>query len=78
MKVTDFLVMNGQGQEINADPFGNNVAFSCDMCGYPVLATALANQKGSDPDHPAKCRGCGQQYFLDVREHAEKMYIHEL
>lgn len=78
MTITDFLIMNGIGVEIEADPFGNNVAFRCDSCGHLVLATALENQRGSDPEHPSICRGCGQRYFLDVRVQAEKIYIHEL
>jgi transcription elongation factor Elf1 len=78
MTITDFLVMDGNGDEIHADPFGNNVAFECPNCGHPVLAIALDNQRGSDEEHPAKCRGCGRSYFLDVRVQAEKLYIHEL
>ena len=76
MKVTDFLVMDWDGVEIPADPHGNNVAFNCGDCGFPVLAIALDNQRGSDEEHPAECRGCGARYFLDVREHAGKLYIH--
>ena len=78
MKITDFLIMDGAGEEIPADAFGNNVAFLCEECGHPVLATALENQRGSDEEHPATCRGCGTSYFLDVRSHAEKLYIHTL
>jgi len=77
MKITDFLVMDSDGAEIPADAFGNNVAFSCWHCGHPVLVTTLENQRGSDEKHLSKCRGCGQGYFLDVRHHAQKLYIHE-
>ena len=76
MKVTNFLVMNTDGEEIPADPHGNNVAFNCQQCSAPILAVALDNQRGSDEDHPAICRGCGIGYFLDVRESAQKLYIH--
>lgn len=76
MKITDFLVMDTNGEEIEADPHGNNIAFCCMACGYPVLAVALENQRGSDEEHPASCRGCGAKYFLDVRVHTEKLYIH--
>jgi hypothetical protein len=76
MKITGFLVMDAEGDEIDADPHGNNIAFCCFECAYPVLAVALENQRGSDEDHPAVCRGCAAKYFLDVREHAEKLYIH--
>jgi hypothetical protein len=61
MKVTDFLIMNGDGVEISADAFGNNVAFSCPTCRHPILATALDNQRGSDEEHPAECKGCGRR-----------------
>ena len=77
MKITDFLIMDGDGVEIPADAFGNNVAFSCAKCGHPVLATALDNQRGSDEEHPSRCKGCGQGYFLDIRSHAQKVYIHD-
>jgi hypothetical protein len=78
MKITDFLIMNGDGDEIAADPVGDSVAFLCDVCDYPVLATTLDDQPGSDEEHPSKCRGCGHLYFLDVRSHMEKLYIHNL
>ena len=76
MKITDFLVMDTHGNEVRADPFGNNLAFSCPECGHPVVAIALENQRGSDESHPASCRGCGVNFFLDVRRQAEKLYIH--
>lgn len=78
MKITEFLIMNSTGAEIKADAFGNNVAFLCWNCGHPVLATALENQRGSDEEHPAACKGCGKSYFLDIRAQAEKLYIHAL
>ena len=78
MKITGFLIMDHDGAQIPADAFGNNVAFSCFECGHPVLATALENQRGSDEEHPSQCKGCGRNYFLDIRSHAEKLYIHEL
>ncbi|KGM50719.1 hypothetical protein N800_14605 [Lysobacter daejeonensis GH1-9] len=75
MKITDFLVMDSDGNTIPADPFGNNLAFCCPSCGYPVLAITLANQRGSDEMHPAICRGCYAAYFLDIRPSAEKLYV---
>ena len=75
MKITEFLILDAEGDEIAADPHGNNVAFCCPACGHPVLAVALANQRGSDEDHPAVCRGCKTAYFLDVRQGTEKLYI---
>ena len=76
MKITGFLILDGEGDEVPADAFGNNVAFSCFDCGHPVLATALENQRGSDEDHPTRCRRCGFSYFLDVRLQSQKIYIH--
>lgn len=76
MKITDFLIMDTNGIEICADPHGNNLAFSCPICGYPVLAVALENQRGSDEHHPACCRECETGYFLDVRLLAKKLYVH--
>ena len=78
MKITGFLVLDSDGREIPADPHGNNLAFSCMACGHPIVAVALENQRGSDEGHPATCKGCNAQYFLDVRPQAEKLYIHSL
>ena len=76
VKITGFLIMNGNGDQIPADAHGNNVAFTCSKCSHPVLASALENQRGSDFDHPVDCKGCGRGYWLDVRPSAEKLYIH--
>lgn len=76
MKITDFLVLDTDGSETPADPHGTNIAFCCMTCGHPVLAVALENQRGSDEEHPAICRGCNAQYFLDVRPQSGKLYIH--
>lgn len=78
VRITDFLVMNGDGDRIQADPHGNNVAFNCFDCEHPIVAVALENQRGSDEEHPAVCRGCGAEYFLDPRQGSSKMYIHLL
>ena len=76
MKISDFLALDTNGSEIAADPHGNNLAFCCMTCGHPVLVVALDNQRGSDESHPATCRGCNAQYFLDVRMQSKKLYIH--
>ncbi|MGR6858968.1 hypothetical protein ACU5EH_00720 [Aliivibrio salmonicida] len=78
MKITDFMVFDENGEELLADPNGNNVAFKCWKCDHPVLAIALLNQRGFDEKHPAKCRGCNALYALDVREKMEKLYIYEV
>ena len=76
MKITDFLVMDADGVTVAADPHGNNVAFCCIRCTQPILAVALENQRGSDEEHPVACRGCGEKYFLDIRQESGKLYIH--
>lgn len=78
MTITDFLVMDGYGIEIPVDAHGNNLAFNCPDCGHPILGIARDNQKGSDERHPTTCKGCGEQYFLDVRLRTEKLYIHRV
>ena len=78
MKITDFLVMDHYGDQIDADPHGNNIAFCCFDCGHPILAVALENQRGFDEVHPAACRGCKVKYFLDIRSNAGKLYIHRM
>ncbi len=75
MRITGFLAMDGNGIAIQADPYGNNIAVACSVCGHPLLLTAVKKLRGSDENHPAECRGCGQQYFLDVREHKEMLYV---
>ena len=67
--------MNELGEEIPADPHGNNLAISCPSCGHPLLLIAFDNQRGSDENHPATCKACKQKFFLDVRERAEKLYV---
>jgi len=78
MKITDFLTMNGMGEEIPADAHGNNIAFSCFKCGHPILAVTLEKQRGSDEEHPAQCKKCSARYFLDVRPNMEKLYVHSM
>ena len=78
MKVSGFLVLNSDGEEIEADPYGNNIAFTCGNCSHPILAIAMENQRGSDEEHPVKCIGCGEDYFIDVRQKAEKIYIFKI
>jgi hypothetical protein len=40
------LVMDSRGEEIPADPHGNNIAFECIASGHPVLAVALEKPNG--------------------------------
>ncbi|MEB8434301.1 hypothetical protein OO007_18835 [Cocleimonas sp. KMM 6892] len=78
MKITNFLAMASNGREILSDSHGNNIAIICESCASPVLLIALPNQRGSDEKHPANCKGCGELYFLDIREHKEMLYVHKV
>lgn len=78
MKITGFLVMDHDGELLDADAHGNNIAFCCFDCGHPVLAVALENQRGFDEAHPVACQRCRTKYFLDIRSAAEKLYIHRM
>ena len=78
MNITDFLTMNGDGDLIQADTHGNYISFNCLSCFHPILASSKDVRPGSNEEHPATCKGCGQKYFLDVRKRAEKLYIHDL
>jgi len=75
MDFTNFLLLDHDGDEAEADASGLHVAFNCAECGHAILASAIENQRGSDEKLPAECRGCGEKYFLDVRPHAGKLYI---
>lgn len=75
MTITEFLVMDSSGNEIEADAHGDNIAFSCPACEHPVLSSTLDDQPGSDEEHPAECKGCGEQYFLSIRYQSKKLYV---
>ena len=78
MKITDCLILDSNGDIVEADPHGNNIAFCCMECRHPIVAVALENQRGWDEDHPATWRKCEARYFLDIRAQAAKLYIHVL
>jgi len=65
MCVTGFNVENSRGYKIDADPFGNNIAFACFSCKHPVLAIAREHQRGYSKENPAVCKGCGKEYFIE-------------
>ncbi len=54
-KVTGFNCFEPDGTHIPCDAYGNNVAFKCPKCGYPVIAVMLTNFRGSSLARPAKC-----------------------
>ena len=64
---TRHTVKNSHGEPIAADPKGNNVAFSCQICGHPILADAGRDEKGRLQKHPVervKCIACKADYSL--------------
>ncbi|QJD69785.1 hypothetical protein HG421_20240 [Xanthomonas campestris pv. badrii] len=76
MQLTNFFVMDFNGDVIEADATGHHVAFCCFNCFHPFIANALEGQRGSDEEHLAFCKGCNTGYFLDVRPATEKLYVH--
>lgn len=73
--VTGFRVCIEPGGEIPGDAHGNNVAFACPNCGYPVLAVARAHQRGSSPSNPAICRGCDSEWILRASYASREVFI---
>ena len=73
--LSDCRILDADGEAIEADVLGPWMSFHCEDCGHPVLATALPNLRGSDPAHPAVCRACGHEYFLDVRWEDRRLYV---
>ena len=64
--ITNFECVDEHGSQVQADAFGNNVAFRCPRCSHPILAIARSHQRGSDEHNPAACRGCGFQCWIEV------------
>lgn len=68
---TRHTVKNSHGEPIAADPKGNNVAFSCQSCGHPILAHAARNASGHFQDHPVEqveCIDCKASYFVRKKD----------
>jgi hypothetical protein len=65
-RVTDFRLIGETGEWALCDAHGNNVAFTCKMCGHPMLAVILPeqNRHGSTPENPAECRHCHFRAWL--------------
>ena len=78
MKITDFCVKNSAGKKIPADPFGNNLAFTCFLCGHPVLLGTFLSGQGKDKNNQKECRRkiCNAKYFMEVREEDKTVIIH--
>ena len=75
MMIEFFLIMNGDGDEIPSDAIEEALAFNCEDCDYPILASSVEGKPGSALEKSAICKGCGTGYFLDVRTHAKKIYV---
>jgi len=76
MRVTCFSVENSRGYKIDADPFGNNIAFACFSCKHPVLAIARERHRGNSKEKPAICMRCEARYFIQhIDRESEKVVI---
>ena len=54
-KITRFRCVDGDGKDVPCAAFGNNVAFDCPKCGYPMLAIVREHQRGSSAAKPTEC-----------------------
>ena len=75
--VTGFIGVYSDGTSAKLDAHGNNVAFSCQNCSYPVLAVARDNQRGFSQKNPSICRGCGECYVIELREELQKIVVYK-
>ena len=74
--ITDFDVCY-EGK-INADQFGNNVAFACPRCNHPVLAINRKNWRGNKKSNPAMCRQCKRCYVIEVCKRSKTVTVKEV
>lgn len=75
MTITGFTGIYSDGSLAKIDAQGNNAAFLCVGCGYPVLAIAREHQRGSSTKNPAVCQGCSEQYVIEIRATTEEVVI---
>jgi hypothetical protein len=76
MNITNFLILNSEGHEIQADAHCNNLAFKCQECDYPVLAATLDNQRGSDEKNLLSVKVVVKHTFLiHVKNQRNYMYF---
>jgi len=52
----------GKTADVHAD--GNNVAWKCEECGWPVLFVYQLGRFGSSQSRATTCRGCKKTYYL--------------
>ena len=77
-KVTGFEMVAGEGLKLAADAHGNNVAFRCLHCSWPVLAVFLEGHRGSSANTPTNCQGCGARYWVEVDSSQSRLRLHGL
>ena len=75
MNIENFIIMDGNGNELESDASGVHLAFTCDACDHPIIASGTIGERGSCEEIPSVCKGCHETYFMDVREHSEKLYV---
>lgn len=76
--ITDFVCYTPEGFRVPSDAHGNNVAFKCPECGYPILAVMRPHQRGSSADKPSACRSCNAAYWLEIIEGQKRLITHQL
>jgi hypothetical protein len=67
-KITDFRCVDGSGNAVPCDAFGNNVALGCPKCGHPILAIILENQRGFSDQNRSVCRSCKFECWVTIAE----------
>lgn len=68
---------NARGEPIAGDQAGNNAAFTCQVCSYPILASAKPKPKGGfERPNKAICKACKSTYALEwILEPPETLVI---
>jgi transcription elongation factor Elf1 len=75
MKITNFICIDSEGNQLKSDSFGNNAAVACPNCNHPILFVALQNQKGSAKTHKTKCNGCALDFHIEVDENKKVIKV---
>jgi DNA-directed RNA polymerase subunit RPC12/RpoP len=76
--ITDFNVTTANGEQVQADAHGNNVAFKCLDCGGPVLAVMMKHQRGESESSPTACKSCGAKYWIEVDAPQSRLVVHRV
>jgi hypothetical protein len=74
VRITDLKCTDERGRTVPCDASDNNVAFSCLRCAHPMLAMMRPSQRGSSPDHPARCRKCGFECWVEPHTESLRVY----